>query len=587
MTERDHSATLQSAWRRYLLGSTLFSATWLLPVGAALGADYLPGKVPAQVGADSSILCKYWTGLGTEEYFFVADDEGYPLPVSAWLRWADPKELAELFDTLYGFAWINSRPGLNWLGSPAGSDWLNSAEGKAWKEGIMQVQSTPTPSAGPEPVEYVKICSLYGAGYYYIPGTETCLKVGGYIRSQIAANGEPTEYGQLRSYVNNQFMQIAGFTFGKSNSYFNFEGDWSPTLRVSRSFGGDEPQTTKGRDQPAFDSRIRISRSFGDGPSPSSSGDDSLKNFAEILSGKGISGAQNEPTTKAPEPIIQTKGPAKGGPKGPAQTANQQKGPPTKGGKGPDAQPVEQGIKIHFKVNQAMLDKSEVGPALGGQHVQLFPAGEEPDLPTNETRRAELENNGHNQDAPRCVTNADGKCTTRVPEGAEEEFGFPQLKVGLRLNLDYKTEKLTQADYDFQKEWRLGANYTGTLRLRTYDSWVAETNQQHSKPDFSQLNIDGVSFRSNTFNVGPMEWVQVDASSVGGIGKTAEDIKQMLPTFLDKINQLGVKYSFEGNICRLELPGPWIEDVKSATRRGGGIPTAAISLRADRRGGSR
>src|SRR4051794_735994 len=36
--------------------------------------------------------------------------------------------------------------------------------------------------AEPEPAEYVRICDVYGAGYYYIPGTETCLKVGGYIR---------------------------------------------------------------------------------------------------------------------------------------------------------------------------------------------------------------------------------------------------------------------------------------------------------------------------------------------------------------------------------------------------------------------
>ena len=35
-----------------------------------------------------------------------------------------------------------------------------------------------------KPVEYVKICTLYGAGFYYIPGTDTCLKVGGYIRVQ-------------------------------------------------------------------------------------------------------------------------------------------------------------------------------------------------------------------------------------------------------------------------------------------------------------------------------------------------------------------------------------------------------------------
>jgi hypothetical protein len=28
-------------------------------------------------------------------------------------------------------------------------------------------------------VEYVRICSLYGAGFYYIPGTDTCIKLGG------------------------------------------------------------------------------------------------------------------------------------------------------------------------------------------------------------------------------------------------------------------------------------------------------------------------------------------------------------------------------------------------------------------------
>ena len=33
-----------------------------------------------------------------------------------------------------------------------------------------------------KPVQYVKICSLYGAGFYYIPGTDTCLKIGGWVR---------------------------------------------------------------------------------------------------------------------------------------------------------------------------------------------------------------------------------------------------------------------------------------------------------------------------------------------------------------------------------------------------------------------
>jgi hypothetical protein len=34
-------------------------------------------------------------------------------------------------------------------------------------------------------VQYVKICSLYGAGFYYIPGTDTCIKLGGYIQLDV------------------------------------------------------------------------------------------------------------------------------------------------------------------------------------------------------------------------------------------------------------------------------------------------------------------------------------------------------------------------------------------------------------------
>jgi Porin subfamily len=39
--------------------------------------------------------------------------------------------------------------------------------------------------AEPEAVEYVRVCDAYGAGYFYIPGTETCLKIGGWVRYQM------------------------------------------------------------------------------------------------------------------------------------------------------------------------------------------------------------------------------------------------------------------------------------------------------------------------------------------------------------------------------------------------------------------
>src|SRR5215210_5252236 len=39
-----------------------------------------------------------------------------------------------------------------------------------------------------KPVEYVKICTLYGDGFFYIPGTDTCLKIGGYVRADYGYN---------------------------------------------------------------------------------------------------------------------------------------------------------------------------------------------------------------------------------------------------------------------------------------------------------------------------------------------------------------------------------------------------------------
>jgi hypothetical protein len=41
----------------------------------------------------------------------------------------------------------------------------------------------------PEPVEYVRVCDVYGAGFFYIPGTETCLQISGRVYYQIGAGG--------------------------------------------------------------------------------------------------------------------------------------------------------------------------------------------------------------------------------------------------------------------------------------------------------------------------------------------------------------------------------------------------------------
>src|SRR5262249_53874635 len=42
------------------------------------------------------------------------------------------------------------------------------------------------------PVEYVKVCNLYGAGVWYVPGTDTCMKIGIFVRTSYGINANGT-----------------------------------------------------------------------------------------------------------------------------------------------------------------------------------------------------------------------------------------------------------------------------------------------------------------------------------------------------------------------------------------------------------
>ncbi|MCC8940186.1 porin [Bradyrhizobium sp. Arg68] len=61
------------------------------------------------------------------------------------------------------------------------------------------------------PVEYVKVCSLYGAGFYYIPSTDTCVKFGGYLRvwatlrSNYAAGAADSGLGGAQNRLSNYY----------------------------------------------------------------------------------------------------------------------------------------------------------------------------------------------------------------------------------------------------------------------------------------------------------------------------------------------------------------------------------------------
>lgn len=66
---------------------------------------------------------------------------------------------------------------------------LGSAAGIA---AVAGAHAADLPSRKAAPVEYVRVCSAYGAGFFYIPGTDTCLRVGGRVRAEYTVG---TRYG--------------------------------------------------------------------------------------------------------------------------------------------------------------------------------------------------------------------------------------------------------------------------------------------------------------------------------------------------------------------------------------------------------
>lgn len=68
----------------------------------------------------------------------------------------------------------------------------------------------PVLAIEPVTANYVEVCDAYGAGYFFIPGTETCLQIGGYARWE-------TQYGGIQT--------------GSS-----VDGDWMPYVKALPSF---------------------------------------------------------------------------------------------------------------------------------------------------------------------------------------------------------------------------------------------------------------------------------------------------------------------------------------------------------------
>src|SRR5580692_13120859 len=85
-------------------------------------------------------------------------------------------------------------------------------------------------------VEYVRICSLYGAGFYYIPGTDTCIKLSGYLRVDVLANSNSDDTGNTNIPGGAQNRFTNAFTWRSRE-------DLSIDTRTATEYGVDRKST--------------------------------------------------------------------------------------------------------------------------------------------------------------------------------------------------------------------------------------------------------------------------------------------------------------------------------------------------------
>ena len=183
----------------------------------------------------------------------------------------------------------------------------------------------------PEPVDYVQICDAYGDRFFYIPGTDICLRVRGRARTTIStenlsddnANGfndrqsdgyqwrtegfiyldarNETEFGTLRTFIEleaqitdaveafdagNVFIQWGGLLVGYTGSQFDHYTGQTEIGVVGRNWSDTTTQ------------QIAYTMSFGDGYSATVSIEDRLErdNFANT---DGV--ATNRPGNRVPD----------------------------------------------------------------------------------------------------------------------------------------------------------------------------------------------------------------------------------------------------------------------------------------------
>jgi hypothetical protein len=199
---------------------------------------------------------------------------------------------------------------------------LGSAAGLA---AVVGAQAADLPSVKAAPVEYVRVCSTYGAGFFYVPGTDSCLRISGRLRADYLYvepqsrvqdaigwrvrgrvnfdHRTATAYGTLRTYIRYELDRDSGTPFSQTGAiatnpklqqgFIQFGG--LTAGRVTSFFSNaDLPTTHMGTlrfdDAPDVDV-LAYTFSFGNGFSATIAAEDPLsrRDFNPINAGFGQS----------------------------------------------------------------------------------------------------------------------------------------------------------------------------------------------------------------------------------------------------------------------------------------------------------
>ncbi|QEN90443.1 porin [Labrys sp. KNU-23] len=98
---------------------------------------------------------------------------------------------------------------------------------------LATAQAADLPMTKGEAVEYVKVCSAFGPGFFYIPGSDTCLKIAGEIRADYRGYNQSGDGLSGNNFVKDGYKQNRDF----HSSAFNTEARISFDARTQTEFG--------------------------------------------------------------------------------------------------------------------------------------------------------------------------------------------------------------------------------------------------------------------------------------------------------------------------------------------------------------